>query len=271
MYAKGNVLATNLLADTSIPKDTILIDPIRQNEYVVTTSVSISSTLETRIPIQAISVGDEYNLNAGNSLISSAFPNVLFYVGDYRTSTGTLCGGIFGGKNIESDLDFRSRIISFLYSSQIGTPEAFLNVLNSNTLIDDFYIDVLFPGIIDVWIFPAANTIISDNDLKNISDSLYSVVPVGIFVNVRIAFYTNIDITLVSSQSLTSDFILNIKNTLNNYLKTLVSAPRPTSASVQNFLFAQYGLSFEVQISTTSYNSSGLYYKINNLNVSYSL
>lgn len=267
ILAKGNVLAFNLLNNTSIPVDTLLTDPISKNEYYTTSNASVSSLLETRISVEAASVGSSFNLPAGSSLISSDFPNTLFYVADYRSSSGLFCGGIFGGQDSEDDSSFRQRIVDSLYSPNFGTTKSISFLLDDNPLIDDYFFSVLFPNVVDVWLFTSSE--MSESQITELANTLSYLAPLGISIKPFRAIPLPIDISLSTAQTLSPFIVSDIKLSLNNFLRSSLLNPPVSVNNIRNFLLSQYNISFDVSLDFQSLDSLGFYYKINNLNLSY--
>lgn len=151
--SQGNVMALSEKKKT-IPSGTILIDLETGLKFQTTAKKNLNSFIEKTIPIQADKNNQLHNLPAGTELFSEEFSNVQFIVGEYRESSGELCGNLSGGRQLESDEQLRSRVISRLVNQKTNSSYSLKAILLAEPDVAWVDTETPLPGFVIVWIDP---------------------------------------------------------------------------------------------------------------------
>lgn len=154
--ATGSVMAVSKGDSTQIPVGSLLINATTGLQFVtIGQSVTAVSLFESAIPIKAVEAGYASNLVAGTQLFSSDYANVCFRVGQSRTDK--YYGDLVGGRDLEDDDTYRSRVISHMTSSTLSSTAGLTRKLLQYPLVERAFVKTRAAGVIEIWV-DAANT-----------------------------------------------------------------------------------------------------------------
>lgn len=207
--SQGYVLAVSE-ANIVIPEGTILTDLNTGNQFRVTKETTLSRFVEKKVPIEALVRSPVYNLGAGTTLFSGNnpfveippsenFEDIEFKVGEFRTTSGEVCGDLKGGSFAESDSSYRNRIKAVLRSSSINSTESLKALLLSEAEL--IWVDVSspLPGMLIAYL-EGVDTISSDriqyyeNLLSRFVSAgiVYQVIEVSpVLIDIKVTILTN--------------------------------------------------------------------------------
>ena len=217
-YATGYCIATST-TNIILPIGTILNTSTSNLQFQTTVEANVNNG-EAYIKIQSNTYTEIANLNAGTTLTSPFYPTVKFVVANSKDLSGNLIGGLTGGKSIESDSSFRTRILAQLNNNNQGTLSSIYNKLNELG-VPKFYIKEHYPvtGYFTVYLDTQDQALID-----NVETGLMEVKPIGVAFELKTLKGYFIDIRFVITlQSL--DFAESVSNSIrqicSNYFNTL--------------------------------------------------
>lgn len=188
----GDLLVTG--QGGSIPLGTILSDVTQTLQYQVTRTTAING--ETRVPVQATTVGSQYNLEAGTPLYSSFYASYQFVVGSTRDIfTGKPYGALSGGLNPESDEQLRSRCLYYVRSLNKGTLSN-LVALMGGLQLGRYYLKENYPvaGYVTIYVETRDALVLSDLNALLVSNK-----PLGLAFRVRPLTLTDVSVAVTAS------------------------------------------------------------------------
>lgn len=220
-YSTGACLCKG--PNTSIPQGTILQSSDQSLQFKVSNTISLPSSIETPISIEALSIGDSYNLSQGSVLYSNLFPSHSFVIGRYRDPISKVAvGSLSNGTSIEKDEEFRNRIKATLSGklSQKGTIAAIREEVRKLPFISRVYVKEHQPvtGYFTVFI-----DVTDSESIKIVTSLLREIKPIGTAFLVRPIKTRPIDVSLevVVSSSYASSISSSIKEALASYFSNL--------------------------------------------------
>jgi uncharacterized phage protein gp47/JayE len=191
--AKGYVIGEGYNGE--LVKGTIIetLDSTRQ--YKIEESVLLSNRVSRSFKVQSVLKSVGLNVNAGTSLKAPTYPNLQLTVGRFRDSQGNAIESITGGEGIESDLDFRIRILNLLQGSFL-VKGSYLNIYTAlNTLLPEYSIDIIedvpVGGVFTVYVDKLDSTV-----EQTIKDSLEFNKPIGSRYEIKLLEYSYIDLEM---------------------------------------------------------------------------
>lgn len=201
-------------SNVTILKDTFLTDLNTGNQFRVTERTKLSKFVEKRVPIEALVRSPVYNLGAGTILFSGnnpfvdvpaneSFEDVEFRVGEYRTTSGEICGDLKGGNFPESDSSYRSRIKSVLRSSKVNSTESLKSLLLSEPELIWVDVNSPLPGMLLVYLEGVSS--LSSERIEYYEDLLDRYVSAGVIYQVIEVDPTLINISVTISTSNDTD------------------------------------------------------------------
>lgn len=273
----GYVLVSNPTSSRiDFSSSLVLTDPVTTLQFTIRdrTDRSISSYQETRIPISSIESTSDANLAAGTELISGAYPNLSFIVGQYRTTSGEVYGDLTGGRSLEADESLRERIIrgisniSFNNATQI---ERYL--LNEVVKLTSVRAHTIGGGAVTVWV--SSNELLTASELEEINSLVIEILPPGIQVETKQTTDTKVDFKVkvytLPNDTLTA--IQELKTYIRNYINSLdIGAPIIISDLTTSLTTnLGYPLTFIYPISDQYVSQVGEVFHLGEVEVSYNV
>lgn len=278
VFAKGFVLAVSN-RDVVIPIDTVLTDLNTGNQFLVTQSVNLSRFIEKKIPIQAVEKSPIFNLKAGESLFSGNASNdpaevnledIFFQVGEFRTTTGEICGDLSGGIFPESDNNFRERIKSLLLVSNNSNS---LSAVKSRILSEPTvnWVSVTSPLPAILFIYVELSESLSSDRIDYFNSILDNIIPIGVSYEIKEVIPTLIDLDVNIATKDTTDINTlssSIRKTIYNYFYSL-GINQPISLTFATSLLKDLPLVLQALVSSSTLPSSFSIIRPNKINITY--
>lgn len=219
VIAESKVLANNSF--TTIPKNTILINPFTNKQYITLESAVLNIPRKS-IKVESVELDSSSNLEAGTKLLSNFFNNITFTVGSfYNTLSNSYEGDIVGGAEEESDEELRTRILNRVLSKQMSTSSAIRIKAESVSGVNEVLIEENNPsiGYINVFI---DNT--NYNTINLVKQEVELVKPLGTIINVK--SFTNFTLNITANITLNNstnqrDKIIEIRSRITNFIANL--------------------------------------------------
>jgi hypothetical protein len=225
LVASGSILTISQEGAMILPNELILTEPESGIQVVLNIASAfsnVSTNIEIRIEATAVAKGERGNLIEGTRLISPVFPQGEFVVGTHRTTTGKVCGSFSGGRSVESDAEFRQRIILSDTNPLTTTEGSLKSSLLKESVVTWAYIEPK-QGLIQAWI--DSDSKLSKLELDRLADILSLNKAAGIPLVIYQADRELIDINIfikptkfVDLQALT-DIVVGLTNT---HLQSLI-------------------------------------------------
>ncbi len=226
LYRKAGTYGTGwvLISSASpyvLPENLVLSSADSQYQYKLTKAVTTGGG-EFAIPMQSLTKGTDINLSAGTRLYSSFFPGVTFTIGRYRDPlTNEPQIGVTGGRDPESDFAFRSRVMLYLRSLNLGTLEFIQSAVLSVEEVSRVFIKEHTPvtGYFTVYvdsqdsaILNEVEALISQNKAAGVSYLIDSIVSVPVNVNIllKVSPFADSNQVLTSVRALISNYFDNL-------------------------------------------------------------
>lgn len=279
-FSKGFVLAVSN-QDKVIPFDTVLTDLKTGNQFLVTETTRLSRFIEKKIPIEAVERSPIFNLRAGESLFAGNpidnvpsdnvnLEDVFFQVGEFRTTSGEICGDLKGGSFPESDDRFRERIKSLLSSSiKSNSLQSVKSRIISEPTVNWVNITSPLPSII--FIYVELSVALNQNLLEYFQSILDTIIPVGISYKIKEVepVFINITVNVVTKESTDINKLLSdIRKVVYSYFYSL-EINKDLSLNSLNFLIKELPLVFDASVSASDLPSSFTVIRPNNIIISY--
>lgn len=219
--------------------------------------ININSLTEQLVPVITSTTGFGSNLTEGTRLYLTNDVSIESVVGNHRTSAGEACGSLTGGRDQESDLELKIRLISFINSRRGTTEDSIRSVLESDTNVEWIHFQTPQPGYVQVWVDSAIQ--LSLSALQTLRDSAESAKPAGVVLTVQQAARELIDLklNLMLSASVDKDQVCSqVTEECQAYIVGLPLAGVFNSVELQNILESISGvLSAEVISPETSFSA----------------
>lgn len=222
IYAQGYVLIiAQFVNNQIIPEGTILSDLNNQYKFKILQETIIDN-YEISILVEALEAKNIF-LPAGTKLQNANFSNLEFSIGQYKDLNKQIQVPLIGGKEQESDFDFRKRILFYLNSYNIFSIAKLESILKEFSIEQTFYIYNNFPTVGYFTIYIETTDFNLLENIKNIINNniplgiKYLILPLDIFllnidINIQIKNYINLDINNLKN---------NLSNLISNYFKSL--------------------------------------------------
>lgn len=224
--ASGNVLVNNISPNVvELKSNAILTDSESRQQFIVKSPTSsISPLVESVIQVESISKSFKANLPAGRVLFSADYPRLDFIVGSYRSSNQNstrIVGGLTGGINPETTLEYRSKVLNQLLNQRVGGKQVIVTTIKElNPDINLVEVINNIAGLITVWI-SNFNLTYTDTQLANINEAIQPVIPPGVYSEVKQLTYINIDIRLYSYDSINPTIERRVQQVLSEYINNI--------------------------------------------------
>lgn len=186
IVASGYVYATNQESRViTIPRGLVLTNPISLQQYKIAESdnINLPAFSDLRLRVESIEATTLANVKAGTQLINPQYPFINFMVGSYKSINGDLQGDISNALSLESDIEYRERILRTLFSNTNNYTLVRNELINQGDIIN-----VLFnntePGKVEVWVQP--KTSISNIRLQQLNVLLENSITLGIVPEVKV-------------------------------------------------------------------------------------
>lgn len=220
----GYLLVEKLSSNTQveIPIGTILTNASTSIQLETLEKVSASAVGEQSIQVRSLSLSLDSNLPAGVSLYSSLYPSFKFIVGRYRNPlTSTIEGSLSGGRNTESDDEFRARVKNFLTSLSRGTSQALIQSILGVSSVSKVLIKENKPVTGYLTIYVDSNSI---DVLRRVSSVVEQDKAAGVAYTVK--SLKKVDLTIALEIELrrginVESTVTSVRNAVFNYLDTL--------------------------------------------------
>ena len=223
--AGGNVLVNNISPNAvELKTNAVLTDSESRQQFIIKSITSlINPLIETVIQVESISKSFSANLPAGRSLISLDYPMLDFIVGSYRSSNQNstrIIGGLTGGVNPETILEYRARVLNLLLNQRVGGKQVIITTIK-NLYPEIKLVEVVnnIAGLVTVWI--SSSTIYTDNELIAINASIQSIIPPGVYTEVKQLTYIPVDIRLYSYDAVNPTIERRVQLVLTNYVDNI--------------------------------------------------
>lgn len=234
-HSKGYVIGENYLGE--IKKGTILETLDSKIQLVVEEDVLLSDRVSRSFKVRSVLKSSQVNLGAGTSLKSPLFPTLTLSVGRFRDDQGFAVESISGGSDIESDLDYRIRILNKLQSSFLAKG-SYLTVLSALAeSLPEYNIeiteDIPVPGVFTVYVDRLDS--LTEQSIREIVDFHK---PLGARYQIQLMSYEYIDIEVNVVGNLVSDLDVlrqQISDVVNIYFNNKsIGAPFNKSELIGN-------------------------------------
>lgn len=192
--ARGSVLALTENSST-ILENTVLTELESGIQFITKESKQLIPLIESKITIEAVSKGREFNLESGTELYNNNKQQVQFLVGTHRTTTGEICGDLSGGSHPESDEVLRGRVINTLTNYRTNSEYAIKTILLNESDVIWCDTQTLLPGYVVFWI-ESVNPL-DDNRLNYLNSLVKSNTAAGVLTSVKVISTTGLDFALV--------------------------------------------------------------------------
>lgn len=150
--SQGTVLAISFEGDFTVPEGSTLTHLDSGQQYITTQTVAINDFAETPIAVIAAINGSNGNLAAGTPLYSDDFQDVDFVVGFSHPSSGEYCGNLTGGRDSESDTEYRLRLGDNIIASGSSSTVAIENKLLEYPGVNRAFVRTRVPGVVEIWV-----------------------------------------------------------------------------------------------------------------------
>jgi hypothetical protein len=268
--ASGNVLAINLASGLVIPTGTVLVNPLNGVTYQLSSEVNLPSNVEARVGVVAEDVGQVGNLNAGASLVSADYPNVLFTVGDFRTSSGKYCGQVAGGRDTQSDEELRSLLVSTMYSPKVGTDALLVNTLLDDPFVTKVWTQKVFPAVYTFWV--DSSFTLTTAQLESLYNSLLPIAPAGLLYNVAQVTIKPISLHITFNSTILPDVVDTIKTIIQSYLNQIATNRIFNLSELTNYIKTFINIEFTIEVSGVTPDSAyGNILQLNDLIITYNI
>lgn len=221
--ASGSVMAISKTDSFTVPAGSILVNVSTGLSFRITSgSAAIVNLFETVISVEAIEFGAASNLVAGTQLYSSDFPDVSFVVGSVHDTVYE--GDLIGGQDVESDNDYRSRVLSLLSNPSSSSSSTLVRLLREYPLVDRAFVKTTVPGVVEIWV--DATTSYTDAQRQELLNYISPYLPVGSLAFITQAKRKPVNITLDiqpynNNNSDLSALSNRITSNLTNYILNL--------------------------------------------------
>lgn len=218
--SKGTLLVLSDVLDVLLPYGLILRSADGLMEYQLSRQVQCPKGVEVLVPVESINLSAEANLPAGTILTTNFYPHVRFLVGRYRDPLlNQPKGDLVGGSGLESDYQFRLRVLQYL---QQGSPTSKTALLGLLRQVDGLGDTVLvehdpIPGYLTCYLGTTDST--RANQARLILDRNKAA---GISIRTQPIVYKTVDIAIaVSFYGRTPLLPDVIRNQVDRYVKGL--------------------------------------------------
>jgi uncharacterized phage protein gp47/JayE len=207
---------------TTIPKGLILDTPNQYLQYETIESTTSFNDVEIPIRIMSLARTSQANLPSGTRLYTSLFPSHSFTVGAYRDGSSVAQRGFTGGSELETDDEFRDRILSIIKGPNTGTISAIRNSLKTLPFLERVYIEEHSPV---SGYFTVATDITDLENINQMKELINQIKPIGISYKIRTLSSQIVDINIrlkLNSLSQTSTIDSQIKTNLRTLNRVFI-------------------------------------------------
>lgn len=255
----GSVIASPKVgaAPTFIPAGTLtLVEGTKI--YKNTTNINLVLPY-TIIPIQAMQIGNAYDLPAGTSLLDqSGLLNATwtFVVGSAFDINNNPTGFLTGGADAETDAQLRTRFVDFINSLSRGTERAVRTAISGVTGVQSYILREFDPAVGWFTVYVDDGTDTTDPVLlANVKVALDQTKALGIGYRVigMAKLFIDMSIVLTVDGSLAAQPIIDtVKQQIRTYLNTYSFGDKLTLAQVIAWCKSVVGV-IDVQIQTPTF------------------
>lgn len=243
--AKGSVLVSNL-SNTNIflPTGTALIEPINGIQFNTTEDITANTLAELSVPVVAAADGTIYNLSAGTSLINANYTQLLFVVGNTRSSDNTAIGDLSGGTAIESQEIYLTRLRNSLLNQRVSQQQALINYLVAKDNILSANIVVLAGGLVTIWV--ESSSTLTIQELAALNTEIEEFIPIGTYSQVKQFTLKPISVRLFSFETInlvTENIIIEL---VENYLTQIPIGGSVSPTAIRNLISERTGILLKV-------------------------
>lgn len=204
----------------TLKKGTVLTNYQNNTQYVVTNDIYITANVRTLIEIESLLPSREGNILAGSVLKSEGFINVDFVIGSsYNTLSNTYIGNISNGQDIETDEEFRSRILNKLNNLNSNSTAVYTDLISIKYGIPIYSIKENTPGLGYVTIYVSET---NTNTLNSLKKEINLIKPLGINILLKSYNLNTVDISIVVRTLLTN--IQTLENNINIQINNIFNS-----------------------------------------------